>query len=386
MHRLRTSQSPPMPSATKTQRWIDLIAALLSNRLPTPFERLAREVPAYMADGSVRAGKPSAAVKRMFERDKKELHAFGIPIERIGDDGDPDAAYSLRSNDFYLPYLSLNTPAGARTATSAKSTDRYGYRSLGRLAFEPDELAALASAGKRAQELGDPALSVEARSALRKLAFDLPIDPDHTDGADPTSDASGERIVLPRAIPSREVLQSLGDALIRRKTVEFNYNSMNSGVVSARTVEPYGVFFLNGHWYLAARETDTDDATVKNFRTNRISDVRVNTNRAESPDYRIPASFKLRDHGQSRQAWELGDGEAISAVVDFIGDSGATVAGAELGTPEDDVSRLRRFRVRRMDAFVRWLLSFAGEAIPVQPPELVNAFREQITATLNLYE
>ena len=102
-----------MPSATKTQRWIDLIAALLSNRLPTPFERLAREVPAYMADGSVQAGKPSASVKRMFERDKKELHAFGIPIERIGDDGDPDAAYSLRSNDFYLPCLSQNTPAGA---------------------------------------------------------------------------------------------------------------------------------------------------------------------------------------------------------------------------------------------------------------------------------
>jgi len=375
-----------MPSATKTQRWIDLIAALLSNRLPTPFERLAGEVPAYMADGSVQAGKPSASVKRMFERDKKELHAFGIPIERIGDDGDSDAAYSLRSNDFYLPYLSLNTPAGARTAAAARSTDRYGYRSLSRLAFEPDELAALASAGKRAQELGDPALAVEARSALRKLAFDLPIDPDHTNGIDATRDADGERIVLPRAVPSREVLQSLGDALIRRKTVEFSYNSMNSGVVSERTAEPYGVFFLSGHWYLAARETDTDDGTIKNFRVSRISNVRVNTKRAESADYKIPASFKLRDHGQSRQAWELGDGEAISAVVDFIGDSGATVAGAELGTQDDDGSRLRRFRVRRMDAFVRWLLSFAGEAIPVQPPELVNSFREQIAATLKLYE
>ena len=375
-----------MPSATKTQRWIDLIAALLSNRLPTPFERLAGEVPAYMADGSVQTGKPSAAVKRMFERDKKELHAFGIPIERIGDDGDSDAAYSLRSNDFYLPYLSLNTPAGARTAAAARSTDCYGYRSLSRLAFEPDELAALASAGKRAQELGDPALAVEARSALRKLAFDLPIDPDHTNGIDATRDAGGERIVLPRAVPSREVLQSLGDALIRRKTVEFSYNSMNSGVVSERTAEPYGVFFLSGHWYLAARETDTDDGTIKNFRVSRISNVRVNTKRAESADYKIPASFKLRDHGQSRQAWELGDGEAISAVVDFIGDSGATVAGAELGTQDDDGSRLRRFRVRRMDAFVRWLLSFAGEAIPVQPPELVNSFREQIAATLKLYE
>ncbi|HWG35384.1 MAG TPA: WYL domain-containing protein [Gemmatimonadaceae bacterium] len=375
-----------MPSATKTQRWIDLIAALLSNRLPSSFERLAREVPAYMADGSVQAGKPSVSVKRTFERDKKELHAFGIPIERIGDDGDPDAAYSLRSNDFYLPYLSLNTSSGARATTSTKSTDRYGYRSLSRLAFEPDELAALASAGKRAQELGDPALAVEARSALRKLAFDLPIDPDDTNGVDTKLGSAGERIVLPRAVPSKEVLQSLGDALIRRKTVEFSYNSMNSGVVSERTVEPYGVFFLNGHWYLAARETDTDDDTVKNFRVSRISNVRVNTKRSESADYTIPASFKLRDHGQSRQAWELGDGETISAVVDFIGDSGATVAGTELGTSEDDDIRLRRFRVRRMDAFVRWLLSFAGEAIPVQPPELVNSFREQIAATLKLYQ
>jgi predicted DNA-binding transcriptional regulator YafY len=105
----------------------------------------------------------------------------------------------------------------------------------------------------------------------------------------------------------------------------------------------------------------------------------------ESADYKIPPSFKLREHGQSRQAWELGDGEAISAVVDFIGDSGATVAGAELGSPKGDGSHLRTFRVRRMDTFVRWLLSFAGEAIPVQPPELISAFRDQISSTLSLY-
>src|SRR5690242_3117055 len=74
----RASRVSPPPNAAKVQRWIDLLAALLVRRYPASFEELARDVPAYDA-----SGKSSAAVMRMYERDKDELRAFGVPIETV---------------------------------------------------------------------------------------------------------------------------------------------------------------------------------------------------------------------------------------------------------------------------------------------------------------
>lgn len=361
-----------MPTAAKAQRWVDLIAALLAKRFPLTFEQLAREVPAYLADGSVTGGQPSASLKRMFERDKKELRALGVPIETRGKEGDPDAAYQLRTADFYLPYLSVVTPRGA---TKPRESDVYGYRSLARLTFEPDELVAVEEASRRARELGDPMLATDAESAMRKLAFDLPIDPER---------APTEHLVPPRARADADTLQAIGDALVHRKRITFTYDSMHSRSTSTREVEPYGLFFLNGHWYLAARPTDAD--VVRNFRVSRIRDVVANAKRASTPDYDIPHTFHLREHGRSRQAWELGDGDATDVVVDFRGQSGAAVAGAQLGTAVEGAPERRSFRVRRMDAFARWLLSFAGEAVPVRPPELVEMVAEQVRATRALYD
>lgn len=360
-----------MPSPAKAQRWVDLIAALLSRRSHLTFEELAREVPAYLADGSVQAGRPSATLKRMFERDKQELRALGIPIATEGVDGDPETRYYLRSADFYLPYLSVVTPRGA---SRPKVSDRYGYRSLSRLTFEPDELVAVEEASLRVRELGDAELTSDAESAMRKLAFDLPIDPERT---------PHEHLVPPRSRPDPVTLQLIGDALVHRKCITFTYDSMNSRSTTQRDAEPYGLFFLNGHWYLAARPVDEE--RVKNFRVSRIRGVAMRDARLATPDYVIPASFDLRDHGRSRQAWELGDGDATDVVVEFRGRSGAAVAGAQLGTPVRGSDDRRAFRARRIDAFSRWLLSFAGEAVPVSPPELVQTFAEQVRATRALY-
>ena len=41
----------------------------------------------------------------------------------------------------------------------------------------------------------------------------------------------------------------------------------------------------------------------------------------------------------------------------------------------------RRFRVRRLDAFARWLLSFAGDARPVAPQSLADLYAEQVART-----
>ena len=65
----------PVP---KLRRWIDLLDSLLRRHYPVPFEEIIREVPAYQSG-------TKAARRRMFERDKDELRAAGIPIQTVSD-------------------------------------------------------------------------------------------------------------------------------------------------------------------------------------------------------------------------------------------------------------------------------------------------------------
>lgn len=346
----------------KVQRLIDLIAALLAHRMPVTFDQLVAEVPAY-------GGKARAMQKRMFERDKLELRAFGVSIQTIGEEGSEESAYKLARNDFYLPYLALSTSTPRRVG-------RYGYRALSTLNFEPDELAAIDEAASCARALGDPALEADVESGLRKLAFDLPV------GGRVAADEP--RVLPQRAAADPGVLHVLWQALVARKRVAIAYRSMSTDARTRRTVEPYGLFFLNGHWYLAARDTEKD--AVRNFRVNRIQRAAPNTARKGTADYVIPDTFDLRAHARSRQAWELGDGDPITVTVELRAETGAAMAAVALGERAPGARGRWTFQVRRRDVFVRWLLSFAGEVVPVAPPDIVAAYRELVERTLAVYD
>ena len=357
-----------MPREPKLQRWTDLIAALLRRHYPATFEDVARDVPAY-ADRS----RKHDAVMRMFERDKDELRAFGISVETVefqDDDGDA-SGYRLDKKSFYLPYLSL-AARGGQAATKPRKPDKYGYRALASLVFEPDELVIVSEAAQRARTLGDPVLAEEAESARRKLSFDLPMPP-----------ARDDLPVAPRTA-AEDVFESLDDALRRKKRVSFDYHSMSSDERARRNVNPYGLFFLSSHWYVAG--LDADKGELRNYRVTRISNVAVNATRSQTPDYEIPATFRLREHAHSRRPWELGEGESNEALVDFPGGSGAAKAAARLGIAVEGSPDRRKFVFRRTDSFARWLLSFGGEAVPVSPASLVTEFRRQVDATRAVYE
>ena len=105
-------------NSPKIQRWVDLLAALLARRQPATFEELSRDVPAYL---DVKQSK--AARMRMFERDKDELRAFGIPITSVVSADGETHGYKLAPSNFYLPYLALLSEHGT---TKARRVDRWG--------------------------------------------------------------------------------------------------------------------------------------------------------------------------------------------------------------------------------------------------------------------
>jgi predicted DNA-binding transcriptional regulator YafY len=141
--------------------------------------------------------------------------------------------------------------------------------------------------------------------------------------------------------------------------------------------------YLTGHWYLVAHEPRVDGLRL--FRTTRMRDVRVNSKAPATPDFTVPASFDLKAHARSRQAWELGTGDMEAIDVHFSGLGGDVSAALRLGEPLDavpDGGTQRRFQVRRRDTFLRWLLTFAGDARPVAPLPVVNAWHALVTETL----
>jgi predicted DNA-binding transcriptional regulator YafY len=392
-------------SEEKLQRWVDLLAALLVRHLPVTFDELAADVPGYELGSTQRD-----SVMRTFERDKDELRRFGVPIETVPLNDGETSGYRLNGKKFYLPFLVVSSRERGAQAARVR---RVGYRSLETLVFEPEELEVIAEAAARVRTLGDPLLAEEAQAAIRKLALDLPLgavaelpslqdaapvyalpspaDVLRAEAAPPASEppAAGglrdvrEVIVPPRRSAEPAVFERLSDALSRRKVVSFDYYTIERDERTRRTVEPYGLFFVSSHWYLVGRDRDRD--ALRNFRLTRISRVEVNPRRAQSADYAVPPDFVLREHARAREPWEIGDGDARTAIVEFTATTGATEAARKLGRPVTGDDRRRAFDVRRDDAFARWLLSFGGDARPVAPPELVAEFTRQAEATLRLY-
>jgi len=394
---------PPDRSLTtseqKLQRWVDLLAALLIRQRHAPFDELAKDVPGYDVANAQRD-----SVMRTFERDKDELRRFGVPIDTVKDGEGDTLGYRLDRKAFYLPYLVVS--GHERAAHGPRKVDHDGYRALQTLAFEPDELDAIIQAAVRVRSLGDPTLAREAEAAIRKLALDLPLGAVLADVASPimaekrlikfmrtealkeAASASFSRkfqalIVPPKRQADPPVFDRLSDALARRKVVSFDYFAMERGEQSRRTVEPYGLFFVSSHWYLAGRDSGRD--ALRNFRLNRISSVEVNSKKSQSADYEIPDDFSLRDHAQAREPWEIGDGEATAAIVEFTATTGATQAALRLGRPVEGDEHRRQFDVRRPDAFARWLLSFGGDARPIEPAEVRAAYETAASETLGRY-
>jgi predicted DNA-binding transcriptional regulator YafY len=63
--------------------------------------------------------------------------------------------------------------------------------------------------------------------------------------------------------------------------------------------------------------------------------------------------------------------------------TGAAAAAFRLGEEVEGHSDRRRFRVRRSDAFARWLLSFGGDLVPLSPGELVEEYQGLVRETLD---
>jgi predicted DNA-binding transcriptional regulator YafY len=409
---------------TKVQRWLDLIAYLVGRRLPVSVGELMERLPAYAEPWAQGDEKARKSVRRKFERDKDELRELGIPIEtvpyRVGPLGEEVTGYRIRRKDFYLPYLKLLAQAGEEEKKEGGGVGNQdggpGFPTPpepGRAPGASDTIEVRREEATRAlrglRALADlPAfpLAAAARSAYRKLTFDL--DPQLEAGgpeeeewdpagvASPDASREGGRrrkdeqilfAVSPAAARAREHLDVLSSALHARKQVSFRYHAMGRDEVADREVHPYGLLFQHSRWYLVG--WDLSREAERMFRVDRMEGVEANRFTPNTPDYELPEGPILEKY-RNREAWELGEpDETVRARARFRFPTSLWAQRNRFGTlveegPDGDA--LREFQVREPHAFLRWILSLAGEADIESPPELRGKLRTMAREVAELYE
>jgi proteasome accessory factor B len=318
---------------SRLERITNLVLALLDTPRPISLREIGVAVAGYPSE--------PGALRQAFERDKRTLREGGIPVavERV--DGDEQVGYRILPEHYYLPDLGLD-PAEEQALAFAVAAVRI-EGGVGR-----DVLA----------KLGSPGLA------------DLP----------PVA-------VLP-SLPALGVLQQ---AVRSRSVVSFGYRERR------RAVEPYGLLFRSGAWYLVGRDRSAGDGgSLRTFRVDRIEDA---PQPGDPDDFVLPEDFdaaaELRlapwaagrtpsSHSQEAASGggaatggdgldsEAEDTEAREVVVDV--DVREARAALSLAGPDsleqrrDDGSVRLRFRVGDETAFVAWALG-CGDAVEVVEPK-----------------
>jgi proteasome accessory factor B len=297
--------------ADRLERLTNLVAVLLETRRPLTLEEIVERVPGYPPERE--------SYRRQFERDKATLREIGVPISLEALYAfDQETGYRIHREDYELPPLDL--------------TD--------------DERIALQLAVTAVRlEGSDPSAGGAGREALLKLG-------------------GLEGVAAPTlaALPDVPALPALFDAYRRRARVTFMYRG------EPRRLDPYGILFRNGHWYVVGFDSGRD--AIRAFRADRIeSGIEAGSGGAfERPDPFDPASA-LRD-----EPWRFGDEEPVEALV-LVSATQAGWVEADLGAPavaerRDDGSIVVRMAVTNREAFRSFVLGLLDHAEVLEPPEL----------------
>jgi predicted DNA-binding transcriptional regulator YafY len=199
----------------RLERLINLVIALRETRRALTADQIRTQVAGYGQEDH-------QAFRRMFERDKADLRALGVPVDTAPLDrwGD-EVGYRIDAQRYDLPPVS----------------------------FDPEELAALALA-VQATGLGD-----SAAAGLRKLAVGA---------GQALGEAGPADVTIPVAVPH---WLPLAEAQASRTTVRFAYRRPGHAA-QERTVDPHALVHRRGQWYLVGRDHSRDAARA--FRLDRI--------------------------------------------------------------------------------------------------------------------
>jgi proteasome accessory factor B len=297
------------------ERLINLVALLLETRRPLSFDQIRERLPAYDHEDP-------ASAKRMFERDKDLLRDNGIPVEVVPTDPwEVESGYIIPKDRYYVPQI----------------------------AFTDEELSALFVAAL------SPGEDTTAEQGVRKLLY----------GAE--GGILVGRSIAPVAAPDAAGgrLTAVADAVLKRRRIRFRYRT-SRGSVSDRDIDPWGLVWRAGHWYVVG--LDHDRTEVRAFRLSRLASDVEEVGQGSEP----PKGFRASDH---IQAGPWGQGEpADRARIAFSPEVAwwalAGVPGAETKPARADGWIEATVPYAEPEGLVSWALRFGPDAELLGPEPL----------------
>ncbi len=237
--------------------------------------------------------------------------------------------------------------------------------------FTAEEASSLFVGGELVKQFTDPSLHAPMTTALDKLRAVLPRESqDHVDrlvrgtvvmgrGFGPQQDPATQPMLLP-----------VQQGVVQRRVLRLTYRGSARADETQRDVEPLGVVFYGGAWYLVAWCRLRTD--FRNFRIDRIRRLELRSERFEArPD------FNLAEH----LAREDAERETVPARVWF---AQAVQERARRESYATLVEEQRRDGGAEFTVFTyslewmaRWLLSFGTCAEAVAPAKLRRLVREE---------
>jgi proteasome accessory factor BC len=343
--RLPADYGVPTPMAKDTEkliRQLSLISYLMAERRPVTAPEIRRDVEGYSAMNE-------DAFARRFYADRSELEALGIqlsvdkPVEGLAEQEN----YSLPPENFHLPAIEFSDAelAGLQTALSLLDGE-FAYA-------EPLRLALQQISWGRSNPLQAP--------EQRSIALGI------------TASAGGHDL--------SQRLAKIETAIFRRKTIVFDYYTMQRDELGSRKVDPYQLLFQGGQFYLVGRSHERDDIRV--FRLSRIRGKVAYASKAEH-DFQRPEEFDPRSYA-NRIQWQFGEpvgtaevriGEKIGWQIErHFGRYGSMRAG---GTGDGSGDRVFTTEYADGRQLVAWVLGLGEHARLIGPPELVEELEKRL--------
>lgn len=173
-------------------------------------------------------------------------------------------------------------------------------------------------------------------------------------------------------IQNLEIFDLLTRATAQRRQLELVYRKPGRPQAEPRVVDPYHLANINGEWYLFAY--DHLRRAVRTFVPARIQSARFT-----GKTFARPPRFSLEDRLRDSFAVHAGPGRYRivlrfdAAVADYIREK-KWHDSQQLRELRDGGVELQ-LRLSSLEEIKRWVLSWGGNAVVVQPPELAGAVR-----------
>jgi len=252
---------------------------------------------------------------------------------------------------------------------------RFGYRYTEEVAAFPTlqitegELVALVIAEKALEQYRGTQFEKPLLSAIRKIEQSLP-DSISLNLADVQQTISFRTRAEP--VLDLEVFDGLAKATAHRRQLELTYRKPGRRDTEQRLVDPYHLANINGEWYLFAF-----DHARKDIRT--FVPARVQAVKPTGRTFPRLQKFSLEKRLRGSFGVHSGEGEYL-VVLRF----NARVADYVREKKWHESQQLRdvkgggvelRLKLSSLAEVERWVLSWGGDAVVCQPPELAEAVR-----------